>query len=62
MSMDDYFMTVERAYRNVAIPQAYQEPKEYINTTADDQTQANVKDRGGLTDGEISWREYRNTQ
>ncbi|MBK6656778.1 MAG: hypothetical protein IPG43_00850 [Proteobacteria bacterium] len=33
-----------------------------INTSVDDQSAVNVKDRGGLTDGEISWREYRNIQ
>jgi type IV pilus assembly protein PilY1 len=34
----------------------------YINTSTDNQNAVNVKDRGGITDGEISWREYRNTQ
>jgi ribonuclease T2 len=36
MSMDDYFMTVERAHRKIVIPQVYREPKEYISTTAEE--------------------------
>jgi ribonuclease T2 len=49
LSMDDYFMTVERAYRNIAIPQVYKEPKQYINTTAEEIQSNFLKDNPGLT-------------
>lgn len=34
----------------------------YDLTDTGQQNARNLKDRGGITDGEISWREYRNTQ
>lgn len=54
LSMDDYFMTVERAYRNVAIPQIYQDPKEYINTTPDEIQRNFLAVNPGLTADRIA--------
>lgn len=49
MSMDDYFMTVERADRKIVIPQIYREPKEYISTTVEEIEGNFLKDNPGLT-------------
>lgn len=54
MSMDDYFMTVERADRKIVIPQAYREPKEYINTTADEIERNFLAVNPGLTADRIA--------
>ncbi len=54
LSMDDYFMTVERADRKVAIPQVYQEPKNYINTTAEEIQRNFIADNPGLTADSIA--------
>ncbi|PTU32082.1 ribonuclease T2 family protein [Stenotrophobium rhamnosiphilum] len=54
MSMDEYFMTVERSYRNIAIPLIYQEPKEYINTTAEEIQRNFLAVNPGLTADRIA--------
>ncbi len=49
MSMDEYFMTVERAERGIVIPQVYREPKTYISTTAEEIQRNFIADNPGLT-------------
>ena len=49
MSMDDYFMTVERADRRVVIPELYKEPTKYISTTAKEIQDNFLADNPGLT-------------
>ena len=53
-SMDDYFMTVERADRKIVIPQVYREPKDYISTTPDEIKRNFLADNPGLTADKIA--------
>lgn len=54
LSMDEYFMTVERADRRIVIPQAYREPKDYINTTPDEIQRNFLAENPGLTADKIA--------
>lgn len=52
--MDEYFATIERAYHKVVIPQVYQNPGDYISTTAEEIQRNFLAANPGLSADRIS--------
>ncbi|TXH04039.1 MAG: ribonuclease T(2) [Nevskiaceae bacterium] len=54
MSQNDYFLTIERAYRNIGIPETYRDPTRYLSTSAQDIRRRFMEANRGLRAEDIS--------
>jgi ribonuclease T2 len=54
LGMEDYFLTVERAYRGISIPQTYRDPDTYLSTSAKEIQRNFIAANPGLTPERMS--------